>query len=75
MATKKISQKTIKTLIKEGAAVNIDEMKTRPSRRDLDVIGISYGTAGMNGALFIHKNGKMYAIPSRSSSLYEYING
>ena len=73
MATKKITQSTIKRLIKEGAAVDIDAMKTPPQRKDLNLIGISYGTAGMNGALFLHKNGKMYAIKSRSSSLFEYV--
>lgn len=74
MATKKITQKTIRSLIKEGAASDIDEMKTKPNRKDLTEIGISYGTSGMNGALFLHKNGKMYAIKSRSSTLFEYVS-
>lgn len=73
MATKKITQATIKKLINEGAAVDIDTMKTPPQRKDLTTIGISYGNAGMNGALFIHKNGKMYGIKGRSSSLFEYV--
>lgn len=63
MATKKITQKTIKQLVKEDAATDLSTMKTRTSRRDLDIIGISYGISGMNGALSIHrKSGKMYAI-------------
>ena len=74
MATKKITQKTIKQLVKEGAATDISPMKTRPSHRDLDVIGISYGVYGMNGALFINrKSGKLYAITSRSTLLFEYV--
>lgn len=73
MATKKITQSTIKRLVKENAAHDIDKMKKKPARRDLELIGISYGIAGMNGALFLGKNGKMYAITARSSSLFEYV--
>lgn len=73
MATKKLTQSIIKQMVKTGAAIDIDNMKKRPKMSDLTCIGVSYGVAGMNGALFLHKNGKMYAIPSRSSSLYEYV--
>ena len=74
MATKKITQSTIKSLIKEGAATDLDALKTkRPKRDELSLIGISYGTYGMNGALFVNKKGKMYAIKSRSSLLFEYV--
>ena len=74
MATKKITQKTIKQLVKEGAATDLEGMTKRPHPRELDTIGISYGTYGMNGGLFINrKTGKMYAITSRSSLLFEYV--
>lgn len=74
MVTKKITQKTIKQLVKEGAAKDLEAMKTRPSKRDLDTVGISHGHYGMNGALFTHrKTKKMYAITSRSSLLFEYV--
>lgn len=73
MATKKITQSVIKQMVKTGAAIDIDKMKKRPKTSDLKCIGISHGTYGMNGALFLHKNGKLYAIPSRSSSLFEYV--
>ena len=74
MATKKISQKTIKQMVKEGAATDIEKMTTKPRKSDLDLIGISYGTSGMNGALFHNRKlGKLYAITSRSSTLFEYV--
>lgn len=73
MATKKITQSTIKSLIKEGAATDLDTLAKRPKREELSLIGISYGTYGMNGALFVNKKGKMYAIKSRSSLLFEYV--
>lgn len=70
--TRKITQKTIKQLVKEGAATDIEKMKKRPRTVDLELLGISMGINGMNGALFKHKNGKLYAIASRSSLLFEY---
>ena len=73
MATKKITQSTIKSLIKEGAATDLDTLKKQPKREELSLIGISYGTYGMNGALFVNKKGKMYAIKSRSSLLFYYV--
>ena len=73
MATKKITNKTIKDLVKTGAAIDISTMKKRPAHSDLTKIGVSHGTNGMNGALFLHKNGKMYAITGRGSLLFEYV--
>lgn len=74
MATKKITQKSIKQLVKEGAATDIEKMTTKPKRSELELLGISYGTNGMNGALFHNrKNGKLYAITQRSSALFEYV--
>ena len=74
MATKKISLKTIKQLVKEGAATDIEKMTKRPKKSELDLLGISHGTAGMNGALFRHtKTNKLYAITARSSALFEYV--
>lgn len=74
MATKKITQKTIRALVKEGAATDLETMKNKPSRKDLDLIATSFGTTEMNGALFTHrKTKKIYAITRRSSMLFEYI--
>ncbi len=74
MATKKISQKTIKQLVKEGAATDIDKMAKRPKKSELDLLGVSKGASGMNGALFRHtKTNKLYAITARNSTLFEYV--
>lgn len=81
MATRKISQRTIKQMIKEGAAVDLDEMyknngystKKMPKPGSLQLIGTSYGAYGANGALFISKSGRMYAVASRSSTLFYYL--
>lgn len=72
MATKKITLSQIKSLIKSGAAIDIDSMKIKPQQRKLKLIGISFGINGANGALFLHENGKMYAIKSRNSTLFMY---
>lgn len=74
MATKKITRKNITDLVKSGAAIDFTYSQNKPKRSDLRVIGISYGTAGMNAALFLNeKTGRMYAITSRTSLLFEYV--
>ena len=79
MATKKITQGSIKRLIKEGAAIDLGEIyakkaknNTQPKASEFETIGVSYGTYGMNGALLMRK-GKLYGIPSRSSALFYYV--
>ena len=72
---KKISQKTIKQLIKEGAAIDLSAMygkKNYPKAKEFDVIAISYGIYGMNGALLMRK-GKLYGIASRNTALFYYV--
>lgn len=73
MATKKIKLSTIKQLIREGAATDLDKLKNKPPKKELEKIGVSYGQTGINGALFLGKNGRMYAIINRSSTIFEYI--
>ena len=72
MKTKKITQKTIKQLIKEGAATDLEKMRSPIPRHQLKCLGISTGIYGINGALYLGNNGKLYAIASRSSMLLEY---
>lgn len=79
MATKKITLKTIKQLIKEGTAIDLAEVYKKhlkdgkyPRKSEFTIIGISHGTAGMNGALLIRK-GKLYGITSNGSALYYYV--
>lgn len=73
MATGKLSQKVIKQMVKDGAAVEIKNLAKKPKPSDLKRIGFSKGVYGINGALFLGKNGKMYAITSRSSLLFAYL--
>ena len=73
MATKKITQSQIKSLIKTGAAIDIDSLRNKPPKIELEKIGVSFGIHGKNGALFLHKSGKLYAIKSRNSTLSQYV--
>ena len=49
-----------------------DITKDNKTYKGLTCIGKSYGTYGMNGALFVDKKGNMYKITSRSSNLFKY---
>lgn len=69
-------------MIKEGSAVDLgaiylhNESKKReqPSPRNFEVLGVSYGTVGRNGALLKDKKtGRLYGIASRCSALYYYV--
>lgn len=74
MTTRKITRKNITDLVKSGAAIDFTYSQNKPKKGDLRTIGVSYGTAGMNAALFINeKTGRMYAITSRCSLLFEYV--
>ena len=55
-----------------GATIDLETMKKRPRPSQLELIGLSFGTHGMNGGLFLGKSKKIYAITSRSSLLFEY---
>lgn len=73
MATRKFTLKTIKDMVKSGAAQDIDKMKNPPKPRDLECLGLSMGIYGMNGGLYMHyKTKKLYAITARNSTLFEY---
>lgn len=70
---KKITQKEIKRLIRNGSAVDITDAPTKT----LEAIKhnekehfTSFGINGMNGALFVTNSGDIYGITSRSSSLF-----
>jgi hypothetical protein len=74
MATRKLTLKTIKDMVKSGAAQDIDKMKNPPSGRNFRELGYSLGVNGVNGALFLDtKTGRLYAICGRTSSLFEYL--
>lgn len=66
----KVSLKTIKSLIKEGVAVNVVEGSRIP--KPYTKIAFSSGVYGTNGALYADESGKLYAICGRLQCLYEY---
>lgn len=74
----KVTQRSIRGLVKNGIAHNLNDLDTGapdfyPTLRALELEQIQYscGTYGINGALFISRaNGELYAVPSRSTVLF-----
>lgn len=71
---KTMKQKEIKNLVKIGAAVDITNKETSEEIwRNMERIAVSRGIYGMNGGLLKDKrNGVLYAITARNSSLFYY---
>lgn len=67
---REVSLKTIKSLTKEGIAVNVVEGGRIP--KPYTKIAYSSGVNGTNGALYADESGKLYAICGRLQCLYEY---
>ena len=69
---KKYTQKALKAMVADGRATHITEYGSIPEKTD--VIGMSHGTYGMNGALLLgRESGKLYAITARSTVLFQYV--
>lgn len=68
----KYTRKLIKHMVSLGVAEDITnrEYETLPH---LETVGLSYGTYGMNAGLFKDGNGKMYAVLSRNSLLFQLV--
>ena len=76
----KYTQKTIRNLVKDGAAIDItnhdgymqEQLETLEGK--LDCIGYSHGAYGVNGLLLRGRNtGNLYAITTRSSAIFLYL--
>lgn len=76
----KYSQKDIKALVADGAAIDItnhdgymrEQLETLEGR--LDCIGYSHGVYGVNGLLLRGRNtGNLYAITTRSTAIFIYL--
>ncbi len=65
-----MTQKALKTLIESGAAKDISVKGELP--KGSTKIAYSSGTYGINGALWISKTGKLYAIVGRGGNLFKY---
>ncbi len=68
----RITQKEIKDMIRTGQAIDITYGDS-PDGVRLDVLQISKGTYGMNGALFKGSDGNLYAIGGRTTNLFRYV--
>lgn len=76
----KYAQKTIRNLVKNGAAIDITnhdgymQEQLEALEGDLDCIGYSHGVYGVNGLLLKGRNsGTLYAITTRSSAIFLYL--
>lgn len=65
-----MKQKEIKNMVKYGQAEEVTSELTE----SVDVLGVSYGVYGMNGALLKGRTtGKLYAITARNTMLFRYV--
>lgn len=61
-------------MIRRGQAIDITyDEDSLPDGVRLDVLQISKGTYGMNGALFKGSDGNLYAIAGRTSNLFRWV--
>lgn len=71
---RKVTQRYIRDCIRHGY-VDLDKLyksEARPKPEDLERFAYSTGIDGINGSLFIGKDGTYYAIAARSTALIYY---
>ena len=78
MKVKRMTQKEIKNLVDIGVAADISYMSFEDCQdfmnsHRLTTLNVSTGAYGMNGALFQDEAGKLYAITSRTSTLFQMV--
>ena len=76
--TKRITQKEIKRFVTLGVAEDItylsfDDCNALRKAHSFTTLNVSTGVYGMNGALFKDESGKLYAITSRASTLFQMV--
>ena len=76
--TKRMTQKEIKRFVSVGVAEDItylsfDDCNALRKAHSFTTLNVSTGVYGMNGALFKDENGKLYAITSRTSTLFQMV--
>ena len=76
--TKRMTQKEIKRFVTLGVAEDItylsfDDCNALRKAHSFTTLNVSTGVYGMNGALFKGENGKLYAITSRTSTLFQMV--
>lgn len=74
---KKYTQREIKNLVADGIAEDVtrcsfSEIQQLRAAGDLEKVGYSAGTYGINGGIMKDMNsGKLYAITARTSALFQ----
>lgn len=68
------TQKQLKEMVANGVAIDITNKPARElyalqKEEQLEPIGSSFGTYGANGRLYRGKDGKLYAVTARATSL------
>lgn len=76
--TERMTQKEIKRFVSVGVAEDItylsfDDCNALRKAHSFTTLNVSTGVYGMNGALFKDENGKLYAITSRTSTLFQMV--
>ena len=68
--------KTTQKAIRETRATDItnysfEQADELMNKHNLQIVAMSYGVYGMNGALFEDENGELYKITARNSTLFQ----
>lgn len=76
--TKRMTQKEIKRFVALGVAEDItylsfNDCNALRKAHSFTTLNVSTGVYGMNGALFKDESGKLYAITSRTSTLFQMV--
>ena len=76
--TERMTQKEIKRFVVLGVAEDIthlsfDACNALRKAHSFTTLNVSTGVYGMNGALFRDENSKLYAITSRTSTLFQMV--
>lgn len=78
MKIERMTQKEIRNLVALGVAADItylsfDDCNALRNSHKLTTLNVSTGVYGINGALFQDEAGKLYAITSRTSTLFQMV--
>ncbi len=76
--TNRMKQKEIRNFVALGVAEDItnlsfDACNALRKAHNFTTLNVSMGVYGMNGALFKDEAGKLYAITSRTSTLFQMV--
>ena len=69
-------KKTTQKAIRETCAIDItnysfDQANELMNKHNLQIVAMSFGVYGMNGALFKDESGELYKITARNTTLFQ----